>query len=109
MRFLSVAFSAAVLTVSGRVMASHGLRVSSRHYSASIIRQTSLSSLSGVRTSAAGNLGTLDYRLHYQASNGEKLSPWHDISLRNGQNVNFLTEVSLPVLHPVPTPRRFQD
>ena len=104
MRFLNVAFSAAVLTVSGRVVASHGLRVSSRHYSASIIRQTSLSTISGVSTSPSGNLGTLDYRLHYQAANGEKLSPWHDVSLRNGLNVNFLTEVSLPVFpfHPFP-------
>jgi hypothetical protein len=94
MKFFRLTFSASALAVSGRTMSGYGISASFCQYSTSpILRQTARSTPTKIRTSQSGELGTLDYRLKYHDSNG-KISPWHDISLTNGKNVNFLTEVT---------------
>ncbi|CAJ1439859.1 unnamed protein product [Effrenium voratum] len=40
-----------------------------------------------------GEQGTLDYRMHFQDKNGNKISPWHDIPLKSGEHFNCLIEI----------------
>lgn len=40
-----------------------------------------------------GEPGTLEYRMHFQDSNGNKISPWHDIPLKSGEHFNCLIEI----------------
>jgi inorganic pyrophosphatase len=64
---------------------------------ARVSRHTCFSSkgrwFSAISTSVKGEVGTLDYRLHFKDATGKEISPWHDIPLRSGEFFNCIIEI----------------
>lgn len=49
--------------------------------------------MKGITSSASGDAGTQNFRINFHNEQKKIISPWHDISYKNGANYNFITEI----------------
>ena len=52
----------------------------------------SIASLSMISTSSVGEVATTDFRVFFEEGSS-KISPWHDIPLKDGSSFNFVNEI----------------
>lgn len=51
-------------------------------------------STAAINRKTVGELGTTEFRLEFERD-GQRISPWHDIPLRNGEFFNYVNEVKI--------------
>lgn len=57
-----------------------------------VANKFSSSALAAISTSTSGEANTADFRINFE-DDGKKISAWHDIPLKNGDNYNFINEI----------------